>query len=242
MLSIVSFLLIGVLSETPVPAATVSTSVVQRDIAGIVMDVANAPIPEAEVTILKPKGIDKSTRTSRDGRFTLHDIPDGVVSIQFRRLGYEVRVIDIDTKSLTKPLDVMLKPLPEELEDITITNPEKSTLREFYAHKASNNFAKFFERKDIESRHATYVSEMLQTVPGAKLSSSANGYRVLFRDCKPMVWVDGSRSPGAELDELVRPNDVAGLEVYPSSAGLPIQYQDRNNRMCGAILVWTRNQ
>jgi hypothetical protein len=57
-----------------------------------------------------------------------------------------------------------------------------------------------------------------------------------------MVWVDGMRAPGAELDDVARPMDVAGLEVYPSSAGLPPQYQDRNNRMCGAIVVWTRNQ
>jgi len=36
--------------------------------------------------------------------------------------------------------------------------------------------------------------------------------------------------------------DVAAMEVYPSNAGLPAEYQDRNNRMCGAIIVWTKNQ
>jgi hypothetical protein len=50
------------------------------------------------------------------------------------------------------------------------------------------------------------------------------------------------RAPGAELDDVARPSDVAGMEIYPSNAGLPPEYQDRNNRMCGAIIVWTKNQ
>ena len=83
---------------------------------------------------------------------------------------------------------------------------------------------------------------MLRTIAGASLSSDRAGNRILLRNCKPMVWVDGMRAPGAELNDVARPTDVAGLEVYPSSAGLPPQYQDRNNRMCGAIVVWTRNQ
>ena len=242
MLPVMPLLLIGALLETLVPKAPMLEVEAKRDIDGIVMDISNAPIPEAEVTILKPKGIDNSARTSRDGRFTLHDVPPGTLSIQFRRLGYEARVIDIDTNNLTGSLDVILKPIPEELEAMLVTESEKSYLREFYAHKATGNFAKFFERKDIEKRNATYLSELMRTIPGAKVYSAGAGNRVLLRECKPMVWVDGSRAPGAELDEVVRPSDVAALEVYPSSAGLPIQYQDRNNRMCGAIVVWTRNQ
>jgi hypothetical protein len=57
-----------------------------------------------------------------------------------------------------------------------------------------------------------------------------------------MVWVDGMRAPGAELDDVARPGDIAGMEVYASNAGLPAEYQERNNRMCGAIMIWTKNQ
>jgi hypothetical protein len=57
-----------------------------------------------------------------------------------------------------------------------------------------------------------------------------------------MVWVDGQRVPGAELDEVIKPEEIAAIEFYPSSAGIPAQYLERANRLCGLILVWTKTQ
>jgi hypothetical protein len=48
--------------------------------------------------------------------------------------------------------------------------------------------------------------------------------------------------PGAELDEVARPGDIAAIEFYASSAGIPAQYMDRQNRLCGLILVWMKNR
>jgi len=48
--------------------------------------------------------------------------------------------------------------------------------------------------------------------------------------------------PGAELDEVIHPTDIAAIEFYPSSAGVPAQYLERQNRLCGLVLVWTRTQ
>jgi hypothetical protein len=55
-----------------------------------------------------------------------------------------------------------------------------------------------------------------------------------------MIWVDDQRVPGAELDELIVPSEIAAIEFYPSSAGIPAQYLERGNRLCGLILVWTK--
>ena len=55
-----------------------------------------------------------------------------------------------------------------------------------------------------------------------------------------MVRVDGQRVPGAELDEVIKPEEIAAIEFYPSSAGIPAQYLERGNRLCGLILVWTK--
>jgi hypothetical protein len=150
--------------------------------------------------------------------------------------------VDVDANTSGKSFALQMNEVPSEVAEV-IVEGSQGHLQEFYEHKANNNFAKFFERKDIVKQNPAYLSELLRSVAGASLSASPRtGNSISFRNCKPMVWVDGMRAPGAELDDVARPMDVAGLEVYPSSAGLPPQYQDRNNRMCGAIMVWTRNQ
>ena len=57
-----------------------------------------------------------------------------------------------------------------------------------------------------------------------------------------MVWLDGQKIPGAELDEVIQPSEIAAIEFYPSSAGIPAQFLERQNRLCGSVLVWTRTQ
>jgi hypothetical protein len=57
-----------------------------------------------------------------------------------------------------------------------------------------------------------------------------------------MVWIDGQRVPGAELDEVIQPVDIAAIEFYASNAGVPAQYTERENRLCGTIIVWSRTQ
>lgn len=164
--------------------------------------------------------------------------------LKVRRLGYRVVTMNVEVgpRSEPKELEVELAEIPSTV-DAVIVEGSKGHLREFYERKANSSFAKFFDQREIEKRNPGYLSDMLRTVAGASLRTSPHsGNLVLLRGCKPMVWVDGMRAPGAELDEVARPTDIAGLEVFPSSAGLPPQYQDRNNRMCGAIIVWTRNQ
>ena len=65
------------------------------------------------------------------------------------------------------------------------------------------------------------------------------GNVLLLRGCAPLVWVDGVRVPGAQLDEVAPPEDVAGIEIYNSFAGIPARYFDRT-ATCGTILVWLR--
>jgi hypothetical protein len=44
----------------------------------------------------------------------------------------------------------------------------------------------------------------------------------------------------AEIDEIIAPSEIAGIEIYPSWAGVPAQYMDRENRACGTVLIWSR--
>jgi hypothetical protein len=229
------------LSFHTVDAQVVAAS--KREVAGIVVDEGKAPVPSAELVLRRPGEAGRIARSGNDGKFSFPDVQAGQVALTVRRMGYTAKTVNIDvpTAGSAPAVEVQLEEIPSDISSV-IVEGSKGHLQEFYEHKANSNFAKFYERKDIERQNPVYLSEMLRTIAGANIASDRAGNRILLRNCKPMVWVDGMRAPGAELDDVARPTDVAGLEVYPSSAGLPPQYQDRNNRMCGAIVVWTRNQ
>ena len=211
--------------------------------AGIVVDAQKTPLAGAELTLKRDGGNDRVAVSGEDGGFVFADVLTGPAILEARRLGYAAKKIDVrvTVPDASSHFELMLEPVATELSSVVVSE-SKQHLAEFYDRKANSNFAKFFDQSDIKKRNPLYLSDLLRTVAGATISSNGAGNQILLRGCKPMVWVDGMRAPGAELDEVARPGDIAGLEVYPSNAGLPAGYQDRNNRMCGAIIVWTRNQ
>ena len=213
-------------------------------IGGVVRDAGKAPVPSAELSLRRAGQGRLVSRTDNDGKFSFSDLAPGPLSLTVRRLGYRVKSVDLDVTpaTATNPIEIQLEEIASDI-DAVLVEAGQDRLREFYEHKATNNFGKFFERKDIEKLARQYSSEVLRVVPGARLEASErNGNRVLLRGCKPIVWIDGMRANGAEVDDLARPSDLEGMEVYPSWAGLPAQYQDRDNRMCGVIVLWTRSQ
>jgi hypothetical protein len=118
-------------------------------------------------------------------------------------------------------------------------------LREFYQRREERAaFGRFLDSEDIRRRGPANASDLFRTVPGVSIKNNpaAGGNAIRIRSCQPMVWLDGQRSPGAELDEVIRPAEIAAIEFYPSSAGTPPQYLERGNRLCGLILVWTKSQ
>src|SRR5688572_1957638 len=143
------------------------------------------------------------------------------------------------------PLDIMLKPRPADLEDVLIeaNANDQSRLREFNEHRAQrNSYAKFYDQAEIRKRGSTDASELFRSLPGITIkAANTGGNTIRIRGCQPMVWLDGQRVPGAELDEVITPGDIGGIEFYTSTAGTPAQYMERTNRACGTVLVWTKN-
>ena len=209
----------------------------------MVVDQGRAPIPSAELALMRRGEPSRIVRSGSDGRFSFTNVRPGPIALTVRRLGYKATSVGVDMSpaGVAPPVEVELEESASDL-DAVLVEGSKEHLRVFYEHKATNNFGKFFERKDIDKLARSYASEVLRSVPGARLEAYETGNRILLRGCKPIVWFNGMRAVGAEVDELARPSDLAGMEVYPSWAGLPAQYQDRDNRMCGVIILWTRIQ
>jgi len=87
------------------------------------------------------------------------------------------------------------------------------------------------------TRSAADGSFVFDGVPSGPLYMKVR--RLGFRPFATKLRAD-TMAQGAELDDVTRPSDIDGIEIYSSWAGVPPQFADRGGRNCGAILVWTR--
>ena len=224
------------------PAATTPA----YQVTGTVKDSAGAPVPEAEVTVIERATLRRPVGTDAQGRFELRDVPAGRLTVRVRRLGYQPRTVDVllGATAPTTFLEIIVTPAPAQLEEVRVHPNPVGRLREFYDHRQQRgSFARFLELADIRRIAPTSASELFRSVPGITIrAATTGGNTIRIRGCQPTVWVDGQRIRGAELDDVVQPSDIGGIEFYPSSAGIPPQYLDPSNRLCGLILVWTRTQ
>jgi len=213
-------------------------------IAGIVKDAAGAPVPDVEVGVLKDNRVQQYVNTGTDGAFLLTGFTPGTVPLRFRRIGYAMQFLDIDSRSpASSGLEIILQTVASELEGVTVEGNDLVKLHQFFQHKEQRgSFGVFLVQDEIRKLGPTQPSDLFRTVPGVVVSTGSGGNVLRIRGCQPMVWIDGTRVPGAELDEVIHPSEIAAIEFYPSNAGAPPQYMERQNRLCGTFLVWTKTR
>jgi hypothetical protein len=244
----ISLLLIAVASVLSEAGAqpTAAKPLKRYELTGVVTDKANLPIASAELGLVVKSGIVNPVYSGSDGRFVIPDLPSGKSSVRVRRLGYRAQTVSVDVPvdEEVAELRIGLEPIPDILDPVLIVDQEsREMFPEFYARKDRRTFGIFIEAKDIAKRGPLFASDLLRTVPGAMVRQGMRlGNVVRIRGCQPMVWIDGSRVPGAEVDDLIQPADIAGMEIYNSWAGIPAQYTERENKLCGAIIVWTKKR
>ena len=212
---------------------------------GVVTDPAREPVQGAEVVVITSRGPVQSATTDARGRFSLGEFAEGTLSLRVRRLGYERRAMDVQVGAGGRDtsLEIVLPIIPAELENVLVSGAP-GRLNEFFQRREQRAaFGRFLDREQIRKKGPTNASDLFRNIPGISIKTNPSGGNAIrIRNCQPMVWVDAQRSPGAELDEVISPGDIAAIEFYPSSAGVPAQYLERNNRICGLILVWTKTQ
>ncbi len=214
-------------------------------IVGVITDGSNTPIEDVEVMLVRDSSskIAKSlARSAKDGTFFFTGLPGGPLYMRVRRLGFRLIVVQIrpDTLSPSKLFKVVLHSVPLELASVEVEARSTQAMKDFDERRRKRGTGHFIDRAMIEKRRPAFTSEMLSTFPGMAVRPGRLGNSVRLRGCKPSVWIDGVQAQGAELDDVTRPSDIDGIEVYSSWSGIPRQFGDRGGRSCGAILVWTR--
>jgi hypothetical protein len=185
----------------------------------------------------------KAVAKSRaDGSIIFDNLPGGPVYMRVRRLGYRLVVVQIrpDTLSGKRAFRVVLQAAAVELESVEVEARSTQAMRDFDERRRKRGTGRFIDRAEILRQRPSFTSDMLYSYPGMSVRPGRIGNSVRVRGCKPSVWIDGVQAQGAELDDVTRPSDIDGIEIYSSWAGVPPQFADRGGRNCGAILVWTR--
>ena len=225
-------------------AACLAQGVYAQSVRGIVTSDDSAAVADAEVSLTRDGVVVAMSRSSASGRFAFDGIDSGSYHLSARRLGYRPATITIRVNRGTPPdsVRIVMAVLPTELTQIVYDRSE-TRLRDYYQRRAKGGLARFIDRAEIVKRNPVHLSDMFRRIPGASVRAARGfGNIVRIRGCQPTVWMDGKRMRYVELDEVTDPDAVAGVEVYSSPAGVPIEFTDPISNGCGVILVWTRSK
>ena len=112
-----------------------------------------------------------------------------------------------------------------------------------------SGMGRFLNADRIMAQNPISTSDLFRMLPGfigdgsiqmkSNFSDGAGNFGV---NCTPEVYVDGHLMRGigaSELDGLLKPEDIAGMEVYSAGSPKPAQF-DSGMSGCGALVIWQK--
>jgi hypothetical protein len=184
--------------------------------------------------------------TNSVGGFALGGLPSGRQKLRILyqdSLSYEhdIKLTAGKTLKLAVLLDVNAVELAPIVVEAKSVRAERS-LAGFYDRRKWG-FGWFYTRQDLERRRGLPLESLLRESgvsvgcrPGYCLPLGWNG----GRSCVMSVYLDGGPTAGDQLD-LIRVDELAGVEVYKRRFDVPLEFQWGTGNACGAILLWSRN-
>jgi hypothetical protein len=189
-----------------------------------------------------------SARTGERGEFSLSAERTGSFRIRAEKAGYRPAVSSAVKLERGDTLRVAIRLSDEAivLDSLVVASIPRDApvrARAFYERKSSATFGIFITREDIVRTRPGRTTDLLRRIPGAQFSSGrGDGFSTRVRaGCTPAVFLDGTKvlMTGITVDDLVRPAEIEGIEIYRSMSEAPPEYQGLASG-CSAILIWTR--
>lgn len=222
-------------------------------LSGIVRDESGLGVSSARVLV---RGTNVVTSSSDRGYFSLDSLPGGTHMLEVRAVGYlpATTIVHL-AEELPAQTEVFIGDRLVTLAavKVTATLVFSRNLAKFQTNRERNIGGVFVGPREIERFRGLRFSNLVQAVPGVRLSYS-QGFTILMDYtgtddgrsrglCVPQFYIDGQRSQytASEIEGLYRADELAGVEVYVRESQRPIEFQDTHSR-CGAIAIWTRPQ
>jgi hypothetical protein len=224
------------------------------DLMGQVRGPDGAPIAGVYVFVT---GTRVSALTDRTGTFHLQSIPIGRQRIELEHLGYRtVRSQFVFEAGVEQRHDFELEivALPGAPLEAAAGSSMSAQLRGFYA-RMDRGLGMYFTPEDIERMQVRQFTDMLRRVPGIRIQPVPGPFGTSYvvqmgrttgaagsRGCPVLYYLNGMPFQVAldvGIDNFVRPDEIAGIEIY-SGSNLPPQFSGgQHAARCGVIVVWT---
>lgn len=221
---------------------------------GRVIDKASGqPIKEATVEMLNDANrVVQRARSDDDGFVSFQLRQPGAYRVRTSRIGYTTytsQSITIDLRQ-TVQVDIPLSTGEVTLDSLTVIGraaPRRLAEldREGFYDREKMGFGRFMTEEDIRQRMAIQTTEIFRTIPGISVIPVGNSqYRLAVTrggdNCSPSVILDNMpMTTSDDLDDLVKPQDIAGVEVYRGASEVPGRFLGNRNA-CGLVVIWTK--
>jgi hypothetical protein len=219
-------------------------------LAGTVRSRGGSPIPGARVRIV---GSLSEVTTTADGGFHLENLPAGSYTLEARAIGFEPErraVALLVGETAMNRAEVVLEQYRPSLDTIrVIGSADMTLLRTGFESRRRSGFGHFIDRAAIERRNPMYITDMISHLSGVTVHTAFGGHYVLMKRlseyCMPDLFIDGvryiGREVGRDIDQLIDPARVAGIEVYTRASQAPLQFAGTSTAGCGSIVVWNHS-
>ncbi len=222
----------------------------RRTVTGVVTDTTGNPLAYVNIHLGSSRVV-----TSDSGRFAIRSASREAFKVLLLRIGFEPTEALIAAGSDTS-LRLAMNPVAVRLSAVQVLGTRMSSkleLRGFYGRmrdvERGINRGYFITPEDLERRKPNFITQMFEGYPSIRVDTKYGAHNAIIRGtggCQMTVYLDGTRiigklNPRAEdpVNLMVKPNEIAGAEIYPRGIGAPPQYQELNGS-CGIVLIWTR--
>jgi hypothetical protein len=227
--------------QGPLPACA------QSGVVGRAIDLAaRAGVAGVRISAHDERGTQTGvTESDSIGHFRLRLSP-GKYKLRAVRVGYQSAETMTFEFSEDEQLEVVLQMTvqPFSMEPLVIVGSRTTAghLKEYYERlDRDSGRGRFITRTQIVEMDAPGITSYMEQY-GVPMHMNLRGgekWPLGVGRCRMRVFLDGTPIDGFVIDDLVRPADVEGVEVYRSAYEAPPQYSSRTNT-CGIVLIWTR--
>lgn len=209
---------------------------------GIVLDPTGMPLSRARVSVA---GDTTATLSDAEGRFTLNNLRSGTRTVAVRRLGFQPAeaAVTLHSRAPTH-VTVKLGEFVAVLDTVRINAKSEQTLdRVGFNRRKQIGTGYYMTPDEISKRVGEDLVSLLSMAPMLRRANDGGKTVIAGRprggdfECVTYV-VDGDPWNGGGIEDFIRSDDIAAIEVY-SSSFVPAQFR-RATQDCETVVIWTK--